>query len=41
MKGVISQKLMKILNVPELRVKFFEEKFGVKFINPPKRKEIS
>ena len=40
MKGVISQKLMKILNDPELRVKFFAEKFGVKFINPPNPNQL-
>lgn len=36
MKGVISDRLRKILNDPELRVKFFKEYFGVGFINPPR-----
>ena len=38
MKGIISPRLRKILNDPELRIKFFEEYFGVKFINPPKER---
>jgi hypothetical protein len=38
MKGVISPRLRKILNDPELRIKFFEEYFGVKFINPPEKR---
>jgi hypothetical protein len=35
MKGVISARLNKILNDPELTIKFFREQFGVEFINPP------
>jgi hypothetical protein len=38
MKGVISPRLRKILNDPELRVKFFKEYFGVEFVNPPKHR---
>ena len=38
MKGIISPRLRKILNDPELRIKFFDEYFGVKFINPPKER---
>ena len=40
MKGVISPRLRKILNDPELRVKFFEDYFGVTFSNPPKERVI-
>lgn len=38
MKGVVSPELRKILNNPELRIKFFKDYFGVQFINPPRNK---
>lgn len=38
MKGVISPRLRKILNDPELTVKFFKDYFGIQFINPPKER---